>query len=154
MPCEPSTMDQSHAVEAARRFLSVVWDDDIPSDEALLAALDRLVFAYHDTPEVEPDTELEAPRSGGPALYKQVAARFANYGLYPVSDPAASIEDAEGMGDAIDDLMDLTLDMREVVWLADQAGQNDAHWSFRLHYFHWGRHARELSLYLHSRLFG
>ena len=147
-------MDPSHTVEAARCFLSIVWDGEIPSDEALLAALDRLVLAYHDTPEAGPDTELEAPRSGGPALYKQVAARFVNYGLYPVSDPAASIEDAAGMGDAINDLMDLTLDMREVVWLADHAGQNDAHWSFRLNYYHWGRHARELSLYLDSRLFG
>jgi hypothetical protein len=58
------------------------------------------------------------------------------------------------MGDAIDDLADLTLDMREVVWLAEHVGLDDAHWSFRLHYFHWGRHARELALYLHSRQFG
>lgn len=56
------------------------------------------------------------------------------------------------VGDAIDDLADLTLDMREVVWLADHVGVDDAHWSYRLHFFHWGRHARELSLYLHARL--
>lgn len=154
MPCDPLAMDQSNSVEAARRFLSVVWDGDVPTDEALQEALDRLVSAYHETPEAGPDTELEAPRSDSSALYQQVAARFTDFGLYPVSDPAASIEDAGGMGDAIDHLLDLTLDMREVVWLADHAGLNDAHWSFRLLYFHWGRHARELSLYLHSRLFG
>jgi hypothetical protein len=38
-------------------------------------------------------------------------------------------------GDAIDDLMDITLDMREVVWLADHVGVDDAHWSFRLRFF-------------------
>jgi len=148
-------MDKSPTLEAARQFLSIVWEGETPSDEALLSALDRLVEAFHDTPDAGPsDTDVEAPRSGGPALYKQVAARFPDYGLYPVSDPIASIDDAAMVGDAIDDLADLTLDMREVVWLADHIGLDDAHWSFRLHYFHWGRHARELALYLHARQYG
>jgi hypothetical protein len=147
-------MEHSPAIQAARQFLALTWDGETPTDEALLAALDRLVEAYHHTPEVKPsNTDLEAPRAGGPALYQQVAARFPDYGLYPVSDPAASFEDAGMMGDAIDDLADLTLDMREVVWLAEHIGLGDGHWFFRLHYFHWGRHARELALYLHARLF-
>jgi hypothetical protein len=148
-------MEKSPTVEAARQFLSVVWEGEPPTDEALLFALDRLVVAFHHTPDVGPsDTDLQAPRAGEPALYKEVAGRFPAYGLYPVSDPIASIEDATMMGDAIDDLADLTLDMREVVWLADHIGMDDAHWSFRLYYFHWGRHARELALYLHARQFG
>jgi len=150
-------MDKAPAIEAARHFISVAWDGDAPSDAALLSALDRLVAAYHDTPEVGPsETELEAPRSGGPSLYKEVAGRFPDYGYYPVSDPAGSPGDdpAAMTGDAIDDLMDLTLDMREVIWLADHVGADDAHWSFRLLFFHWGRHARALSLYLHARQFG
>lgn len=150
-------MDKSPAVEAARHFLSVVWDGDAPSDAALLAALDRLVAAYHKTPDVGPsDTELEAPRSRGPSFEKEVGGRFPDYGFYPVSDPAASPGDEKAAmtGDAIDDLVDLTLDMREVVWLAEHVGADDAHWSFRLLFFHWGRHARELALYLHGRQFG
>lgn len=123
------------------------------SDEALLAALDLLVAAYHKTPEAGPsDADLEAPRQDGASLYKEVAERFPHYGLYPVADPAAPPESEAMVSDAIDDLMDLTLDMREVVWLADHLGVDDAHWSFRLLFFHWGRHARELSLYLHARL--
>lgn len=148
-------MDNSPAVDAARHFLSTVWESKTPSDEELLFALDRLVEAFHRTPDVEPsNTELEAPRSGGPALYKEVAERFPAYGLYSMSDPTASIEDAAMVGDAIDDLADLISDMREVVWWADHIGFDDAHWSFRLHYFNWGRHARELGLYLHARQFG
>lgn len=58
------------------------------------------------------------------------------------------------VADAIDDLADLTLDMREVLWFADHFSLNDAHFAFRLHFFHWGQHARELSLYLCGRLFG
>lgn len=53
-----------------------------------------------------------------------------------------------------DDLSDLTLDMREVVWTAEHLGIDDAHFAFRLLFFHWGQHARELSLYLSSRLWG
>lgn len=101
----PFGMQKSSAVEAARQFLSAVWKGESPTDEALLFALDRLVEAFHHTPDVGPsDTDLEAPRAGGPALYKEVAGRFPAYGLYPVCDPTASIENAAMMGDAIDDL--------------------------------------------------
>ena len=150
-------MDQSPTVEAARQFLAVVWEGEKPSDEALLAALDRLVEAYHQTPDAGPsDTQLEAPRLDGVALHHEVAARFPDYGYYPVSDPTGSPEDpaATMVGDAVDDLVDLTSDMRQVVWLAEHLGVDDAHWCYRLLYFHWARHARELALYLHARQFG
>ena len=148
-------MERSPALEAANHFLEVVWNGEPPTDEALLEALDRLVAAYHSTPDAAPsESDLEVPRSDGPALYRQIAARFPDYGLYPISDPAAPPGVDPMVGDAIDDLLDLTLDMREVVWLAEHAGTNKGHWCFRLLYFHWGRHARELALYLHARCFG
>ena len=122
-------------------------------DGALLAALDRLVAAYHETPEAHPsDKDVEAPRQDGTSLAKEVAARFPDYGFYPVADPTKPLEGAAMMGDAIDDLADLTLEMREVVWHAEHAGVDDAHWHFRLLFFDWGSHARELSLYLHARI--
>jgi len=148
-------MESSPAIEAAREFLAIVWDGEAPTDEALLASLDRLIVTYHCTPDAEPsDFEAEAPTTDWPALYKEVAARFPDYGYYPVSDPSGSPGDDQAAmtGDAIDDIADLTSDMRDVVWYADNLGLDDAHWSFRLHYFHWGRHARELSLYLFARL--
>lgn len=148
-------MDRSPAIVAARHFLAVVWDETAPSDAALVAALDRLLVAYHDTPDAQPsDNEFAAPRQDGPSLHKELAGRFPDHGFYPVADPTASPEEPAMVGDAIDDLADLTLDMREVVWLAENVGVDDAHWSFRLHYFHWGQHARELALYLHARQFG
>lgn len=58
------------------------------------------------------------------------------------------------MSDALDDLRDITLDLREVIWRAERLGLDDAHWYFHLHFFHWGRHMRELALYLHARQFG
>ncbi len=145
-------MQTSPTVEAARHFLSVVWEGDPPNDAALAEALDRLVMAYHGTPDADvSDSDLEAPMQDGASLYEEVAKRFPDYGLYALADPMESIEQQMGMGDAIDDLGDITRDMREVVWLAEHVGLDDAHWSFRLHFFHWGQHAREMSLYLHAR---
>lgn len=147
-------MNSSPAIKAAEHFLSVVWDGDSPDEATLLAALDSLVAAYHLTPVGDvSDAHVDAPRQKGASLYAEVAARFPAYGIYPVADPTKSLDDALMAADAIDDLADLTLDMREVLWFAEHVSLNDAHFAFRLHFFHWGQHARELSLYLCGRLF-
>jgi hypothetical protein len=148
-------MTQSPAVDAARHFLSVVSEGTLPSHEVLAGALDRLAIAYHQTPASKPaDIELEPPEQDGPELYRQIAARFPDYGLYPTADPLASVDQGPMMGDAIDDIADITRDLREVVWRCANLGVDDAHWYYRLNYFHWGRHMRELALYLHARQFG
>lgn len=148
-------MDLSPTIAAAEQFLSTVWDGEPPSDEDLLKALDRLVAAYHDTPNGDVTApEIDAPREDGAFVYRQIAARFPNFGYYPVADPTKPLEDAIMTADAIDDLADLTKDMREVIWFAEHVSIEDAHFAFRLHYFHWGQHARELSLFLCGRLWG
>jgi hypothetical protein len=135
--------------------LSVVWDGDAVDDGVLLKALDRLVMAYHETPDVAPsNSDLEAPRECWKDLYEKLGKRFPEMGLYPAVDPTGALGGDAGVGDAIDDLADLTLDMREVVWLAENVGIDDAQWMFRLQYLHWGTHARELANYLHARQFG
>lgn len=148
-------MNASPTIAAAKHFLSTVWDGEPPTDEVLLEALDRLVATYHETPKGNvTDAEIDAPRQDAASLYKQLAARFPDYGYYPVADPTKPIEDALMTADAIDDLADLTLDMREVTWFAEHVSSDDAHFAFRLHHFHWGQHARELSIFLCGRLWG
>ncbi len=106
-------MQHSPALEASRRFLNVLWDRQAPDDAALAAALDRLVVAYHDAPDADvSDSELEAPRQDGASLYKELAARFPDYGLYPVADPTASLEDATTMGDLVTDRGDVVQKIR------------------------------------------
>lgn len=148
-------MDSSPAIAAAQQFLSTVWDGEIPSDEELLRALDRLVASYHETPNGDvTDPKIDAPRQNGSSLYRQVASRFPSFGHYPVADPTKPLEDALMTADAVDDLADITLDMREVLWFAEHVGIEDAHFAFRLNFFHWGQHARELSIFLCGRLWG
>jgi hypothetical protein len=55
------------------------------------------------------------------------------------------------MADAIDDLANITGDMREVVWCAEHVSMDDANFMFRLLFIHWGQHARRSAYYLHDR---
>lgn len=152
--CNLVDMIQSPVIDAARNFLNVVWDGEQPSDAALSVALDGLFSAYHNTQSVEAlSSELEAPRQEGPLLYDEVGKRFPDYGLYPVCDPMEVYDATCLMADAIDDIADITTDMRQAVWLGEHIGVEHAHSTYRQLYFHWGQHARELSLYLHARQF-
>ena len=146
-------MQHSPAIEAARDFLSVIWDGDPPTDEELLRTLDCLVAAYHCTPPGDvTDEKIDAPEKDGAAIYREAADRFPQHGLYPIADPSSEGDDALMMADAIDDLADITGDMREVVWLAEHVSMDDAHFTFRLLFFHWGQHARGLAFYIHDRI--
>ena len=144
------------AAEVARDFLAVVWDGAPPDDETLGRALDRLLAASHDVPDKSPgELELDPPPIDGAALYREAARRFPDYGRYPLVDPLAEIEDATTMlADAIDDLVDITRDLREVIWCDAHLGPDDGAWQFRMLSSHWARHARWLSVYLHARQFG
>lgn len=143
------------AALTAREFLAVVWEGDPPNDAALLRAVDRLLSRSHEVPFAEcADADDEPPTVDGATLYQEVARRFPHLGMYPVADPLASTDDDKMLADAVDDIADITRDLREVIWRDENLSPDDAAWCFRLMYFHWARHARELSLYLHARQFG
>jgi hypothetical protein len=145
----------SQTIDAARRFLAVACEGQPPTDAALSEALDHLLSAYHATPDPDPsDSDKLPPDEGETDFYQQLGKRFPDYGYYPVAFPMEESPGTLGTGDAIDDLGDIILDMRGVLWLADNVGVDDAHWYFRLHFFHWGTHARDLLRYLHGRQFG
>ncbi|SFO10634.1 hypothetical protein SAMN05428984_2302 [Sphingomonas sp. OK281] len=83
-------MHTSPAIDAAPQFMAVVQDGQVPTDAALTGALGRRIAAYHVTADAEPsDGDLEAPpREGGPDLFRRAVARFPDYSLYPLADPA------------------------------------------------------------------
>ncbi len=117
--------------------------------------LDRLLVAYHDLSDHHlPAHHAEPPVQDRKALYRSFQVRFPDLGLYPVCDPAQKpgVEPCMA-GDAIDDLSDITLEMNEVIWLAENAGEAAAHQAYRSLYFHWGLHARDLASLLHARNF-
>ncbi|MCW1987697.1 UNVERIFIED_ORG: hypothetical protein M2348_003447 [Sphingomonas sp. R1F5B] len=110
--------------------------------------------ATHDVAVVDgQDVFKPSPEGDWQALYKEVGERFPDYGHYTVASPLEAVEGACMIGDAIDDLADITKDLREVLWRGNNFGPDEATWHFRFAYeTHWGRHARELALYLHARI--
>ncbi len=147
-------MTPSPAIHAARAFIETVWAGEAPDDGVLLAVLDRLLAAYHDTPETEEfGTDTDPPREDWKAVYDKVATRFPDLGLYVAVDPTEP-EIAPLTHDAIDDIADLTGDMNSVLWVADTNGVVRAEAVFRALHFHWGEHARGLAWLLHHRLVG
>jgi hypothetical protein len=55
------------------------------------------------------------------------------------------------VGDAIEDIADIVGDLKEVLWCFKHTSENDALWNFHNYFkIHWGRHLRDLQLYLHD----
>jgi hypothetical protein len=145
-------MDDSPTIAAIRSFLALLAEGEPPSAEELAKALDHLALAYHQAPEGEPaDDDRVAPEWDFKARYAALGQRYPQLGMYAVSDPSEVIHKEAMCGDAIDDLADIERDLREVVWRFENIGAEDAHWHFKMLYrSHWGRHLRELALYLHA----
>jgi hypothetical protein len=119
----------------------------------LPAALDLLAVAVcdirYDFDEAEyPDD----PSEDFQAIYKIVGRRFPSLGYY---NTASSITREIGeskvlVGDGIDDIVDILLDLKGVLWRFDNTSVDDALWHLNHDYqYHWGWHLRNLQLYLH-----
>jgi hypothetical protein len=149
-------MNGTPTTDAAKRFLKLICEGQPPDDEELARALDELAIAYHEAPEGAPadddDGYPHASLDDYKRRYAELASRFPAHGYYAVADPSETMPQSL-VGDAIDDLADIVRELEEVLWRFDRFGADDAHWHFKLGYrTHWGMHLRELSHYLHARV--
>lgn len=136
---------------AAQRFVDLATFGPVPTMAELARCVDELALSYHGTPFGEPSESDDEP-SEIRATYAQIAARFADLGYYGtvfgIDVPGEAI-----VGDAIDDILDITNDLKEVLWRFEKLGADDSHWHFRLlFHMHWGEHLRGLANYLYWRL--
>ena len=139
-------------ISAAQRFVDLVTVGPVPSVDALARSLDELALSYHDTPVGEPSDCEDEPKHKSDVTDGEIAARFPDFGYYGtvfgIDVPGEAV-----VGDAIDDILDITNDLKEVLWRFDRFGADDAHWYFRMLYqIHWGEHLRGLAGYLYWRL--
>ena len=135
-------------------FLSLIQPDQQagkPTLAQLALALDQLVGTYYSTPDVGPDASDSAgPRTDEKLFEEGAAAAFPELGWYAIVDPEGDTCQQIGLGIASSDLAEIALDLNEVLWLFENASENDAIWQYRWGYQnHWGRHVHELRLYLH-----
>lgn len=145
-------MDVPPNILAAQRFIDLATKCENPSIAMLTRRLDELALSYHDTPLGDPHESDEQPPFECRIGHKDIGSRFPTLGYYGSADPTEVPGEAL-VGDAIDDIVDITNDLNEVLWRLDRFGADDAHWHFRFLYrIHWGEHLRDLARYLHSRL--
>lgn len=117
--------------------------------QTLQGLLDQLACAVHADPPETPLADADAPRREYAAVRSTIAERFAHLGLYRAA--GTSPDDEFLVGDAIDDLTDIAIDLSEVIWLWEHAGAATALWQLRFGFeSHWGSHLRSLQWYLHE----
>lgn len=57
-----------------------------------------------------------------------------------------------GVGDAVDDLADIAMDLAGVAWRFEHTSAADALWHYEhLYRIHWGEHLRDLQRFLHEQ---
>ena len=143
-----SSLNRSSAT-SVQAFLTAILEGEPPTTDILVRALDELLIAYHNTPESFDElNDKEAPDSDYDQISALLAKRFPNFGFYAVADPLDMNLEAPGGGDAIDDLADIVMDMKETLWRYENVSEADGNWYFRFSYYHWGIHIRKLGLYL------
>lgn len=139
----------------------IAWSEakiENPDKYALLhAQLSTLQMLVHDCNVVSEDTDVvHPPRGSYEEIRKVLEENFPELGYYHVADPMIDIEkDAEVVvGNAFDDLADIILDLKEVVWRMEQVSMNDAKENFLWGYkAHWGLHLVQLQSYLYCLLY-
>jgi len=141
---------------AVNEFVNYVLNEDtqIRDLEELIRLLDKLAFATHFIKANFDEKEYpDAPENNYEEIYKKISKRFPALGYYNI---AGNISDRISecdlqVGDAIDDITDIVGDLKEVLWCFDNTSESDALWRYVNGFkMHWGRHLRELQLYLYD----
>ena len=142
-------------IAAVRAYFQVIETppaDEIARLRALGVVLDQLSNAYAAAPEAPFVDGNDPPeRHDYKAMCDRVRQAFPKFGYYAVVDPVPDPDAEVTMGDAIDDMADIALDLQQVLWLWDHARQDEAVWLFQFGYrSHWGAHLHELRRYVHQ----
>jgi len=128
--------------------------DDPTRIDTLVLVLDQLVIEAQRVEFVFDESDYDDPPDFSYNKIREVVApQFPDFGLYNtvphVSDRIGQTE--FGIGDAIDDIVDILLDLKRVEWRFRNTSLADALFDFQLSFRgHWGRHARDLQLYIHD----
>jgi len=141
-----------------RTYNSIVINDSVAKTDDLVA-LSRCLAQLLDMAETLPpgftDCEYEPEKQDRKIIEEIISKRFVDFGFYSSADPAENAvgrEEALGISDAVDDLVEIHADLNEALVYFDKGVPNNMFWHAKLMFGHWGTHAIELKRYLHKRL--
>jgi hypothetical protein len=130
---------------ASGEFIAVIEDGAISAEERmqrLRRSLDRLGLLQHDVNYTFDERDYpDAPPKYYNAIRQLVSSRFPDLGYYNV--PSSVTQDIAqtgiDVGDAIDDIADIAIELHEVLWRFHHTSIDDALWYFEFSYVsHWG----------------
>lgn len=148
--------------------LAISWRDfvhepnPVSEDELLRleAILDKLSVLRHELGAIHglefKDGSIEPPRADQSELRARLSKRFPMLGFYHIPEAVTTDFSRTGLmlGDAIDDILDITNELSDVIWSIDQDRPMEACWDFGFGYdHHWRHHLRSLLWYLEMRRF-
>jgi hypothetical protein len=114
--------------------------------------LDRIALHRHKVSfNFDPKDYPNPPRKPEGHYRRLVQKRFPHYGYYNSADivTEAIAESEVVVGDAVADIEEIAHELHQVLWRWENNSQDDAIWYFNFSYSsHWGRHLRDLQLYL------
>ena len=144
-------------IEAIKKYLSV-FESEMTDEEAiefLMASLNSLASFCHGIEFQSDETEYpEPPEVDHSRTIDAARKRFPSLGFYNVAgDISENISECDlHVGDAISDVAEIADDLNEILWYFEHTSKDNALFYFELGYrTHWGRHMRELQLYLHDK---
>jgi hypothetical protein len=150
-------------VALSKEWLGFVADPNPVAEDDLLrleAILDKLsVLRYELGPIVGlkfEDGNTDPPRGDQSEMRDRISKRFPMLGFYHIPETVTTDFPCTGvmLGDAIDDILDITRELSDVVWLMEQERPIKACWDFGFGYdHHWRYHLRSLLWYLEMRRF-
>ena len=147
--------------DAIAKFIALIEESANAAEKSiqrLRRSLDHLALLQHDVRYMFDERDYpDAPRKEYNAMRQMVSARFPDLGYYnvPSSVTRQIAESGVEVGDAIDDITDIAIELYEVLWRFDHTSTDDALWHFSNGYStHWEQHLRELQLYLQRSIAG
>lgn len=152
-------MNRDEIKSVVQEFFEAI-EGELPAQERIARlelALDRLAVAVHFADYTFDEGDYPDAVTRDYADVREVVTRnFPNLGFYnnalDISDKLA--ETSLAMGDSIDDICDIAGDLEEVRWCWENTSVDDALWHFEQSFnSHWGKHLRDLQLYLHATRF-
>jgi hypothetical protein len=149
----PASPDQIQT--AIAEFIFLIESNSISPENRLVRlrrSLDQLALLQHDVSYAFDDRDYpDTPRKDYQTLRDIVSSRFQELGHYnvPASVTQRVAEAEMHVGDAIDDITDIALDLYDVQWRWGNTSVDDALWYFTNSYStHWEEHLRDLQLCL------
>ena len=143
--------------DTIEKYLTVLaFNEGEESDkiQKLILSLDELALVSHEVDFTFDERDYpEPPKNDYKIEYDNIGRLFPSLGYYnivlDISDEIG--QGTLGVGDAIDDVVGIASDLREILWRFENTSQDDALFHFQLLFrSHWGMHLRTLQLYLYD----